>query len=112
MKIEFYREKISQDAAYATQIRALQEHVHSQVEEQGRTVEEFSLYKQHAEEREQVLLYFNSKPQALRHNFMNIDEPSSSSLNGTKFQIEYCRTGACVCGDLQAINKNLYMYLI
>ena len=27
---------------------------------------------------------------------------------GTKFKIEYCRTGACVCGDSQAINKQLY----
>ena len=60
LKIEFYREKISQDAAYATQIRALQEHVESQGEEQRRTLEEFSSYKQHTEENEQVFyLIFN-----------------------------------------------------
>ena len=57
LKIEFYREKISQDAAYATQIRALQEHVESQGEEQRRTLEEFSSYKQHAEETEQVFYF-------------------------------------------------------
>ena len=30
---------------------------------------------------------------------------------GTKFKIEYCRTGACGFGDLQAINKNIYIYI-
>ena len=29
---------------------------------------------------------------------------------GTKFKIEYCRTGACGFGDLLAINTNIYIY--
>lgn len=54
-KIEFYREKISQDAGYASQIRTLQEHVQGQVDEQKKAMDEFTLYRQHAEEREELL---------------------------------------------------------
>ena len=54
-KIEFYREKISQDAGYASQIRTLQEHVQDQVDEQKKAMDEFTLYRQHAEEREELL---------------------------------------------------------
>ncbi|KAK2175048.1 hypothetical protein NP493_756g02026 [Ridgeia piscesae] len=54
-KIEFYREQISKDAGYAAQIRALQEHIQSQTDEQKKALDEFALYRQQAEEREAIL---------------------------------------------------------
>ena len=54
-KVEFYREQISKDAGYAAQIRALQEHIQSQAEEQKKALEEFALYRHEAEEREAIL---------------------------------------------------------